>query len=90
MLALRTGWTPDVIGGDAPGGVTDSFRRACHWALFAESLTPVLDQVREAAAADPSGGDPKEFARLSRARLDAQKAKAAIEAELDIAGVDED
>jgi hypothetical protein len=37
VLALRTGWTPETIGGDS-GGVTEAFRRAAHWALFAETL----------------------------------------------------
>lgn len=35
MLALRTGWTPDVLA-DLPV----RFRTACHWALFAQSLVP--------------------------------------------------
>lgn len=34
MLALRTGWTPDVL---ADVGVR--FRRACHWALYARVLS---------------------------------------------------
>lgn len=33
MLALRTGWTSDVLA-DMPAG----FRAACHWALHAEAI----------------------------------------------------
>ena len=33
MLALATGWTPDVLA-DLPG----PFRRACHWALFTRTI----------------------------------------------------
>lgn len=33
MLALRTGWTPDVLS-DLPL----RFRAACHWALYARTL----------------------------------------------------
>ncbi len=33
MLALATGWTPDVLA-DLP----ERFRRACHWALYAQAV----------------------------------------------------
>jgi hypothetical protein len=33
MLALRTGWTPDVIA-ELPG----AFRAGCHWALYAQTI----------------------------------------------------
>lgn len=33
MLALATGWTPEVIG-----QVSDRFRRACHWAIYARTI----------------------------------------------------
>lgn len=33
MLALETGWTPEVIG-----SVPDGFRRALHWALFVRAI----------------------------------------------------
>jgi hypothetical protein len=33
ILALETGWTPDVLA-DMPAG----FRRACHWALYARAI----------------------------------------------------
>lgn len=34
MLALRTGWTPDVLA-DLPM----RFREAAHWAMYARTLT---------------------------------------------------
>jgi hypothetical protein len=54
ILALRTGWTPDAIGGDGPGGISASFRRACHAFLYAERLTPILDEYVELASTTPS------------------------------------
>lgn len=33
MLALATGWTPEVIG-----SVPEGFRRALHWALFVQAI----------------------------------------------------
>lgn len=33
ILALETGWTPDVIG-----TIPVAFRAACHWALFVRSI----------------------------------------------------
>lgn len=33
MLALRTGWTPDVLA-DLPA----AFRAGCHWALYAATV----------------------------------------------------
>jgi hypothetical protein len=33
MLALRTGWTPDVLA-----ELPDAFRAGCHWALYAEAV----------------------------------------------------
>lgn len=52
MLALRTGWTPDVIGGDAPNGLSLDLRQACHWALYAEAMTSSYAQLTAAANAD--------------------------------------
>jgi hypothetical protein len=70
MLALRTGWTPAVIGGDAPDGISDDFRRAAHFALFAEHVAPLLRAADKAAALDSSGvKDPRQYAAITRARL---------------------
>jgi hypothetical protein len=33
MLALDTGWTPDVLS-----AMPASFRAACHWALYARAI----------------------------------------------------
>jgi hypothetical protein len=33
MLALRTGWTPDVLA-----ELPDAFRSGCHWALYAQAV----------------------------------------------------
>lgn len=69
ILALRTGWTPDVIGGDAPGGVSASFRRAAHAALYAERLTPILDEYVELASTKPARGmSASELASFTGAR----------------------
>jgi hypothetical protein len=35
MLALETGWTPDVIA-----SLRARFRAACHWALFIRAILP--------------------------------------------------
>lgn len=68
MLALRTGWTPDVIGGDGPGGVSDAFRRAAHFALYAERLAPVLAEDTQTLAMRPEDVDAPFRARLNKAR----------------------
>lgn len=33
ILALETGWTPDVLG-----ALPLRFKRACHWALYARTM----------------------------------------------------
>lgn len=43
MLALRTGWTDRTIA----DRISDDFRRACHHALYAETLAPDLAAARE-------------------------------------------
>jgi hypothetical protein len=68
MLALRTGWTPEVIGGDT-GAVTDAFRRALHWLMFAEVL------------AGPEGLPPTDLRMPPRATPDQRRAVMRIRAE---------
>lgn len=59
MVALRTGWTPDVLA-----ELPLAFRRACHWAIYAESIVgnEGLQQVQI-----PHGAPP-----LVRAKAQAQ------------------
>lgn len=52
MLALRTGWPEAVIAGEAPDGISAEFRSALHWALFAETMTRDLAEIRAAASVD--------------------------------------
>jgi hypothetical protein len=33
MLALATGWTPDVLA-----ELPDAFRGACHWVMYAQAI----------------------------------------------------
>lgn len=35
MLALETGWTPNIIG-----QLPAAFRAACHWAILARTVVP--------------------------------------------------
>jgi hypothetical protein len=84
MLALRTGWTPDIIGGDADNGITDDFRRDCHMALYGEALSPLLDDIAAALAAPTSGLTPAEFARISKVRSQAERERVTLLELLDI------
>lgn len=60
MLALATGWTPDVIG-DLP----DAFRRACHWVLYVRARVPRGIPPIPKASRGMSTADRAEIARLS-------------------------
>ena len=57
-LALRTGWTPDVLG-SLPG----AFRRACHWRLWVGAVVGAEGFPDTSA---PDGASPE--ARLAYAR----------------------
>jgi len=37
MLALATGWTPDVVAGET-GQVSAAFREAAHWTLYVQAI----------------------------------------------------
>ena len=62
-LALRTGWTPDVLG-SLPG----TFRRACHWRLWVGSVVGP-DGISDPAT-PPAGSDPS----VTRAWADSLRA----------------
>lgn len=68
MLAARHG-----LGRSEASLVTAEFRDAIHWAVYAEKLTPLLEDARQTAATDPPrelmGSMLTEFiARRARAR----------------------
>ena len=73
MLALATGWTQSVIGGDT-GEVSDDFRRACHWALFVKALVgdglPQIDRPGRGATPEQLTA----YARDARAVSDIRRA----------------
>lgn len=48
ILALRTGWTPDVIA-DLP----TRFRESTHWALYAEGFADRYGQIAAVVERDP-------------------------------------
>lgn len=74
MLALRTGWTPQVIGGDAPDGISDRFRQAAHFALYAETLSPIYDDALRASVASAPSDAPMDLrAAVARERLEGTK-----------------
>lgn len=62
MLALATGWTQAVIG----EGISDDFRRACHWALYIKTLVgdglPDVPRPERGATAEQLGA----IARMAR------------------------
>jgi len=64
MLALGTGWTPDVLG-DLPS----TFRAACHWALYADAI--VGDGIQNLPV--PKNAAPEY--RLDVARANANRSK---------------
>lgn len=70
MLALETGWTPDVISGET-GVVTDAFRRACHWVIYSRAMRGVLDSVDGIVHASDQAVSPLERAKLGSARIKA-------------------
>lgn len=72
MLALRTGWTERVIGEE----ISADFRRACHDALFAERMTPMLANV-ERLAGQANDIDITDVPTVQRARVRAQRAATA-------------
>lgn len=72
MLALRTGWTPQVIGGDAPDGISDRFRRAAHLALFAERVAPLYNEALQASVRTAPMDAAVEYrTAVARARIEA-------------------
>lgn len=73
MLAVATGWTQRVISGET-GEVSDDFRRASHWALYAGRVGPLLiDAETFAASPEPHGMKPNDRASFARARLDSRE-----------------
>lgn len=62
MLALATGWTPDVLA-DLPG----RFRRACHWALYVTRMAP--DGLQDI---DLAGLTPEQKVEAAKAKLEMQ------------------
>ena len=72
MLALRTGWTERVIGED----ISADFRRACHDALFAERMAPLLARVEDVAER-AAGVDITTIPTKDRAAVRSQRARAA-------------
>lgn len=59
MLALETGWTPDVLA-----EIPTPFREACHWTLYARALAGPEGLPSTEV---PRGASPD--ARLAAARL---------------------
>lgn len=91
MLALRTGWTPDTISGDAPDGIADEFRRAAHWALYAEAMTTGYADVVAAANADiPEHLDTAARQAFRDARSRARALLSSIQVVLGLADEDTD
>jgi hypothetical protein len=70
MLALETGWTPDVLG-DLPR----RFKAACHWALFARTMVGP-DGLPSLPPAEP-GLTPEQ--RMQRAKASASIAKSRLQ-----------
>lgn len=75
MLALETGWTPDVIAGDT-GVVSDEFRRACHWVIYAREMDKVIDSLDETLAIDEGDLTPTGKAQIVGLKLRAQENRA--------------
>lgn len=48
ILALRTGWTPDVIA-----ELPTSFRESTHWALYSEGFAERYGQIATIVDRDP-------------------------------------
>jgi hypothetical protein len=48
ILALETGWTPDVIA-----EIPQPFREAAHHALYARALAPAVETIAQGVATDP-------------------------------------
>lgn len=67
ILALETGWTPDVLV-DLPG----QFRRASHWTLYARTLVGD-DGLQEIDVAAVSREHKAEAARAAMANADVRK-----------------
>lgn len=63
ILALRTGWTPDVIG-----SLSAVFRAACHWALYVHAI--VGDEGLEDIPTPPAGSAPELRLAVGKARAD--------------------
>lgn len=68
MLALRTGWTPEVIG-----AIDNEFREAAHWALWAEAMEPVLGDLQTVLAASDKGLSNTDKAKIASAKLTATR-----------------
>lgn len=68
MLALRTGWTPDVIA-DLPA----SFRAGCHWALYAGTIAGA-EGLPSTEAAPGTKATPE----LQRARVEVARMRAVL------------
>ena len=70
MLALRTGWTPDVLA-ELPA----TFRGAAHWTLYAEAFAGVFTDLLSATRRDPpdhlTGAARVEFMSARRAAREA-------------------
>ena len=86
MLALATGWTEHVIGGDGPDGITDDFRRACHHALYARvvaaDLAEAEDLARQAEAIDLTTIPTARRSAVRKIRAEAAAQAAAVRARL--------
>lgn len=72
MLAVTTGYTQAQITGDT-AELTDSFRRAAHWYLYAERMGRILDDLDRVRGMSSDGMTPKARAELERARIGAAR-----------------
>lgn len=72
MLAIRTGWTPDVIAGET-GTVSNEFREAAHWALYAEAMSPLLDELSSIRTLSMENVSLKDKARIAGLKLSAAR-----------------
>lgn len=65
ILALETGWTPDVLG-----EISLRFKRSCHWALYGRAIagTEGLN-----VPSPSTGGSPEQKLALARASVQADR-----------------
>jgi len=70
MVALETGWTPDVLA-----EMPDRFRRGAHWALYARAI---VGQEGLSVPTLPEGASPVQRVALAKARIHADKLRQVI------------